>query len=186
MNTLRRPLGVALLIAFVAVVTLLGVHRLYPLGYSGSLREAAGENGLPASLVAAVVREESRFRPGAVSPKGALGLMQLMPSTAEWIAVSLGEDDFEIGDLLEPETNLRMGCWYLAHLVEVFDGSEIPAIAAYNGGVGRVAGWIGEDVWDGSAQHLEDIPTPETREFLRRVLASRRIYRGMFSLLRWE
>ena len=182
---MRRPQVIAavfLLVVLVCAVGFVGMREVYPVRYRRDLLAAAREHGLDPALVAAVVREESRFRPGAVSPMGAVGLMQLMPSTAQWVAHAREMEDFDLSQLPDPATNLGMGCWYLSHLIDVFGGSEITAIAAYNGGVSRVSGWLQAGTWHGTIDDLERIPTGETREFLRRVEASRRLYRMLY---RW-
>ncbi len=173
-------------VALIFVVVLSAVSVLYPVHYRDALLHAAAENDLDPALVAAVVREESRFRPDAMSSQGAMGLMQLMPETAQWI-VSVSEiADNSATALLDPQMNLHIGCWYLAHLLDIFGDSEVLAVAAYNGGTGRVLRWLQEGVWDGSLERLEEIPAGETREFLRRVTISHRVYRLKFSLRGWE
>ncbi len=186
LRRLRIAAAVALLLVLLGIVAFVGMREVYPVRYHRDLLAAAREHGLEPALVAAVVREESRFRPGAISPKGAVGLMQLMPSTAQWVAQAREMEDFDLTQLPDPATNLRMGCWYLSHLIDVFGGSEIMAIAAYNGGVSRVSGWLQTGAWAGTIDDLEMIPTAETREFLRRVEASRRIYRMLYRWSEWE
>lgn len=121
-------------------------------------------------LVKAVVWQESRGKPSAVSPKGATGLMQLMPATAKEIAAELGVKDY---DLKDPETNLAFGQHYLDKMLKQFDGDEKLALAAYNAGPGRVRSWInkwGAD-WDTiSAKLKEQGIYKETRNYVPSVL----------------
>ncbi|MFO7942636.1 MAG: lytic transglycosylase domain-containing protein [Bacillota bacterium] len=184
MRASRLALSVLCLLLIVALFA--GFFRLYPLRYFEEIRPAAARADLDLALVTALIREESRFRADAVSSQGAVGLMQLMPTTAHWVAGEMGLEEFETGELFEPGLNVKLGCWYLAHLIDIFAGEEIVALAAYNGGTGRVYGWLADETWDGSVENLEDIPTRETREFVRRVIASRRVYRLMSQVLRWE
>ena len=120
------------------------IDRLeYPLDYGGLVRKHAADNRLDAALVAAVIYEESRFRPRAVSRVGAMGLMQIQPVTGETIARKTGGADFRDSDLFDPEINIRYGTWYLRRLIDKY-GDERLALAAYNAGESTVDGWLGE------------------------------------------
>ena len=169
------------LVIFLLVGTLLVMTRVvFPFEYRAEIYREAEARELDAYLVAAVIREESRFRVSAETEKGAVGLSQLMPETAIWVAEEMDLTGFSLDRLYEPEINIAIGCWYLSHLVGVFDGSVPVALAAYNGGRGRVQKWMQQDIWDGSADKLNDIPTQETREFVKRVLLSYRYYRFIY------
>ncbi|MDN5348263.1 MAG: soluble lytic murein transglycosylase [Clostridia bacterium] len=152
---------------------------LYPLPYSQIIFSVARQSRLDPLLVAAVIRVESKFYPWAKSERGALGLMQLMPETARWVAEMQGLK-YEGEKLMEPEYNLKLGCWYLAHLRDEFGGDLVPALAAYNGGRGRIRTWLNEGIWDGSLDTLDRIPYAETREFVKRVIYDYRIYRLLY------
>lgn len=117
----------------------------YPLHYRDEITGYGRIYHLPPPLVAAVVYEESRFRVGTRSSAGAVGLMQLLPSTARGIAERTGGTRFRTSDLLSPDINLRYGCWYLAHLRERYAGRPNPtrlALAAYNAGQANVDTWV--------------------------------------------
>lgn len=94
----------------------------YPVYYRESIVRWSAAHGLDPWLVAAVVRVESNFRPLATSPRGARGLMQLLPETARWVSGRMGEERFFEDLLYDPETNVRLGTWYLADLLREFDG----------------------------------------------------------------
>lgn len=164
-------MGMFLLALFVTRVA-------FPLRHLDAICTAAADHGVSPHLVAAVVREESRFRTEAVSPRGARGLMQLMPDTAEWVASEMGLD-FVLEDLHDPAINVDMGTWYLSHLLDRFDSVPL-AVAAYNGGMARVSGWIRDGIWSGCPEEVDRIPAEETREFVRRVLNSHRVYRWLY------
>lgn len=138
----------------------------YPLAYVPEFTAAADRYGLDRRLVAAVICTESRFRPDAVSADGAVGLMQLLPSTAEWIAMRRGLE-FNEESLYDPETNMDYGCWLLSWLLERYNGSERNALIAYNAGVGRLDGWL-ETLADENGE-LAEIPYAETRNYVRRI-----------------
>jgi soluble lytic murein transglycosylase len=112
----------------------------YPRPYSTTVEAAATEFEVDPLLIWAVMREESRFDPEALSYAGARGLMQIMPSSQAWITEQLGEDTSP-GDAFVPEASIRMGAWFLHFLLDYFDGDLDLAIAAYNGGAGSVEGW---------------------------------------------
>lgn len=127
-------------------------------------------------LVAALIREESAFDSKAISTVGALGLMQLMPYTAEWVAKRAGLNPFSPDLLLDEATNVRLGAWYLQHLVEQFDGNIVLAVASYNAGPDAVGRWAKKGVGD-LDEFIESIPYNETRNFTKRVIRSYNEYR---------
>jgi len=138
------------------------------------------------ALIFAIVRQESAFDTGAVSPAGALGLMQLMPATASFMADKLSLP-FSIPRLtLDATYNLTLGRGYLEHLIEDFGGSYALAIAAYNAGPSRVRQWLAEygDPRGGDVDMvdwIETIPIDETRLYVQRVLENLQVYRGQES-----
>jgi soluble lytic murein transglycosylase len=136
-----------------------------PRGYEAIVRENARATGLAPGLVWALIQRESRFAPGAVSPVGAVGLMQLMPETARRIAQEMGDKDFDADRVREPEVNVRYGCRYLQGLLQRYGGRTGIAAAAYNAGEDAVDRWlrvrgdIAPDVF------VEEIPYKETRAY---------------------
>ena len=117
------------------------VQRIrYPLRYEAIVRGHARNYDLDPSLLAAVIYTESRFNADARSHAGAIGLMQLLPDTAQGIAVRTGGEKFVVGDLYVPELNVRYGAWYLRHLLDRY-GDERTALAAYHAGQGNVDQW---------------------------------------------
>ena len=139
---------------------------LYPLRYEEIVRGHARNYDLEPALLAAVIYQESRFRPHARSPSGAIGLMQLLPETAKGIALRTGGSRFEVRDLYDAEINVRYGSWYLRHLMNRY-GDERTALAAYNAGQTNVDRWRR----DGG-----EIEFAETREYVDRVLELRDAY----------
>src|SRR6187551_1185891 len=110
----------------------------YPLEYEHVIRAYAGERNLDPSLVAAVVYAESRFDPNVRSTAGAVGLMQVLPETGEFIAKSTGGTDFVEADLRDPDINVRYGTWLLEYLRTRYDGDVETALAAYHAGPANV------------------------------------------------
>ncbi len=156
-------------------------EMLYPFGWRAEVFQAAERVGLDPYLVAAVVREESSYHPGAVSRAGARGLMQLMPGTAQPMAEVRGWS-FRGGELLDdPAANIQMGSTFLARLMREFGDPRI-ALAAYNAGPRRARDWWKARKSDDVETWVEQIPFDETRHYVKRVTLSwdeyRRIYAG--------
>ncbi len=152
----------------------------YPYPYREIVREYASEKNLDHALVAGVILSESKFNFSARSHKGAMGLMQLMPETAKWIAQQIEDEDFTLAELEDPEINIRFGTWYLASLHREFDGNEVLMLAAYNAGRGNVKEWMEKYHWDMSFQDIEQIPFKETREYVAKVLKSKSKYQSLY------
>lgn len=148
-----------------------------PLRHEDTIRQQAAEKDLDPALIAGVIYAESRFRDGQTSSAGAEGLMQLTPATAKDIARRSGGTAFEVKDLATPQVNIAYGSWYLDHLLERYGGNEVLALAAYNGGQGNVDRWIVEARARDADLRVEDIPFPETRDYVTKVLAARDDYR---------
>jgi len=138
----------------------------YPLRYSEYVRVHAREHKLDPALMAAVIYQESKFRPSVESSSGAIGLMQLTPATARGIAIRTGGSAFRTSDLYNPEINIRYGAWYLDNLFAKYH-SERLVLAAYNAGQGNVDRWLA---------HGESIQFPETRAYVSRVEHLKQIY----------
>lgn len=178
----RLTTYVALLAALVGLISLGSrwlVLQLYPLHYRSIIFERAAEVGLDPYLVAAVIRSESHFKPDATSRQGARGLMQVMPDTGQWVADQL-RLPYSPDMLYDPDYNIRLGSWYLAHLSEQFDGEIVLALAAYNGGHGNVTKWLQERQWTGEHHTLEQIPFAETRTYVANVMRDFGRYRIIY------
>ena len=154
----------AVILAVIASISGYNVGRqaVYPVAYSDYIVKYAHKNGLDPFLVMAVIKQESNFVPDAASDY-AHGLMQITPETAEWNAAAMGLTNY---DYLEPETNIEIGCHYLAYLIDTY-GNIDTALAAYNGGMGNVDKWLTHYSADGVA--LDYIPFGETRAYVEKV-----------------
>ena len=148
----------------------------FPISHEPQFRRAALKSALPVPLLIAIARQESALESNARSSADARGLMQLLPSTARLVARRAGLDTPSASDLYDPSTNIRLGSYHLAWLIERYDGQTPLAIAAYNAGEHRVDRWIKDadgmpfDVW------IERIPFRETRNYAKNVLAFRHVY----------
>lgn len=141
----------------------------YPVEYEELIRRYAAENGLPPAYVAAVILAESSYRPEAVSQVNAQGLMQILPSTAEWIAGKFDETYVE-GSLFDPETNIRYGCWYLGFLMRRYDGDMRCSSAAYHAGQGTVDRWLADPQYSSDGRTLDQMASDVTGTYVNRVL----------------
>ena len=144
-----------------------------PLRHDDIIRQQAAEKGVPADLIAAVIYEESKFE-DQTSTAGARGLMQITPDTADTIENLSGGETFVYDDLADPELNIRYGTFYLAYLLDKYDGDVVAALAAYNAGEGNA------DEWGGAGMKIDDIEFPETYDYVQDVLDRRDQYRQKY------
>ena len=147
----------------------------YPMVYLPIIRAHAG-SAVDPYLVAAIIREESQYDPRAISRVGAVGLMQVMPVTAQQVAKKQGFPDVGRDDLFDQDTNIRVGARYVEQLLQQFNGNIIRTVAAYNAGPQAVAGWIAKSNGRDPDEWVELIPYQETRQYVKRVLRSYREY----------
>ena len=152
----------------------------YPRPYSATVEAAAAEYDVDPLLIWAIMRQESRFDPEALSYVGARGLMQVMPSTQEWIAEQMAET-IPPGDAFTPEASIRMGTWFLRFLLDYFEGDLELAIAAYNGGAGSVDIWQADPLVSDRDDLLRWIGFGETREYLGHVSLNYRVYQALYA-----
>ncbi len=154
--------------------------KVCPRHFSDIVIEECEESGLDPNLFFSLMRQESLFEPEAVSWAGAHGLSQIMPSTGRGIARRLGVRGFRTNHLLRPETNVRFGTYYLAGLIEDFDGDILRALAAYNGGPDNAERWWGYGGGRDSDVFVEDIGFSETNDYVRIVYRYYGIYREIY------
>lgn len=146
-----------------------------PLKHEDIIRQQAADKDLDPALVAAVIYAESRFR-DATSHAGARGLMQITPQTAQEIARRSGGTAFVQEDLATPQVNISYGTWYLRWLSDRYGGNDALTLAAYNAGTGNVDKWIARD----PGLRTDEIPFPETRHYVDKVLSAREDYRSTY------
>jgi soluble lytic murein transglycosylase len=184
----RRYIAAAIFAGAIAVLVVMAVrvgpHAVkeltLPLKHEDIIRQQAAEKGLDPALIAAVIYQESKFR-DRTSSAGAKGMMQLLPSTAEFIAHKSGGTQFELQDLATPQINIAYGSWYLRYLIGRYDGNQVLAIAAYNAGEDNVDRWVSKAGGPSSFNAQSDIPFPETRAYVQGVLSKRKAYRKNYA-----
>ena len=186
----RRRTMLAVLASALVVLIALGawalIHRggaplfdRYPMRYEAEVRQAAAEFSLDPAYVASVALAESSFDAEAVSSVGAIGLMQIMPSTGEWIAGKLDEA-FDAQRLYEPSVNLRYGCWYLRFLLDRYDGDMRTASTAYHQGQGRVDEWLQDPEYSEDGKTLSVISSSVTDTYVNRIMENYAHYQELY------
>lgn len=179
----RLAIGAAAVSAVIVAGVLLGVVGIVergieeltlPLKHEDIIRQQSREKGVDAALIAAVIYSESKFS-DRESSAGARGLMQITPEAANEIERHSGGTTFKVGDLSNPEINIRYGTFLLRELLDRYDGDVVAALAAYNAGPGNV------DNWGGSDLTIDEIPYPETRAYVEEVLSKQRAYRDKYA-----
>ena len=137
----------------------------------------AAANGLDPAYVAAIIKRESDYDPRAVSRKGAMGLMQFMPDTFEWVAPNCGISKSDTQAIYEPENAIKMGCYLLRYIIRQL-GSDDPVLVAcaYHAGWGNVKGWVDKYSANGKTLALSEIPMDDTRYYAGKVLNAYAIY----------
>jgi len=152
---------------------------LFPEAYWATIKSEAEKNSLDPYMVAALIRQETEFNPGAISNKSAYGLMQLLPSVGKSMAKEEGIHHFTANDLLDPSTNIRLGTRYLRQTLEKFNSQPEYTFAAYNAGDGRVTDWQSIGNYKGMDEFVESIPFTETREYVQAIIRNEQIYREL-------
>lgn len=158
------------------------IDRHYPLVYRSLIEKYAEEYNLSPAYVSAIIRNESSFDPKAESGAGARGLMQLMPDTAEWIARKLQVSGYAFERMLDPESNIRFGCWYLNYLSRLFRGDPVAVTAAYHAGQGQVKIWLSDPALseDGYTITLPSLPEGPTKNYVGKVTRDYGIYQEKY------
>ena len=152
---------------------------LFPENYWPIIKEYSAQNGLDPYMVASLIRQESEFNPGAISYANAWGLMQLLPSVGRDLARHEGIRHFDTRDLLDPATNIHLGCIYLRQMLDKFGGRAEYAFAAYNAGDNRVEDWQSAGQFHDMDVFVESIPFTQTRDYVQAIMRNESIYRAL-------
>ncbi len=146
--------------------------KTYPIEYKEEVLFACEKFEVAPEVVFSLIKVESNFNPYAVSGKGAIGLMQIMPATAEFIAQKLSVTSY---DLFNPQTNILFGVWYIKYLILRFEDLSV-AVCAYNAGEGTVRIWLKKTEFSTDGKRLNIIPYPETEQYLKNFEKSLKNY----------
>lgn len=165
---------IILLIIVVMSINTLTIKILYKKEYSEYVSKYSQEYNVDENLIYALIKAESNFQADAVSNKNALGLMQLMPSTAEEVA-NKNKIELTGENILEPDVNINIGTKYISTLLEKYECVEV-ALAAYNAGIGNVDKWIESGIIKSDGSDIENIPFKETNTYVRKIMRDYKIY----------
>jgi soluble lytic murein transglycosylase len=179
-KSLRFFFILAVVLAVVIFILSSGLKMVYPLKFKEYVLKYSFQNNIDPYLVFAIIKAESGFNPKAVSRKNARGLMQISEKTAIWGAKSLKLENFDDESLFDPETNIRIGCWYIATLMKEFENDIDLVITAYNGGSGNVNDWLRDKSYSGSGTKLDKIPFRETELFVKKVKNYHYVYLKLY------
>lgn len=178
LRALKRALPYAAT-ASIKSIPLVYWRILFPEPYWDTIKAESAKNGLDPYLVASLIRQESEFNPSVVSYANAWGLMQLLPSVGRAMARQEGITHFATYQLLNPETNIRLGTRYLKQMLNRFGGVQEYALAAYNAGDNRVADWEAAGPYHGMDEFVESIPFTQTREYVEAILRNVETYKDI-------
>ena len=182
MRIKKRFAGFLLLV--ICCILLLNIRSLgqlfFPVKYAEYINQYAVRYAVDPYLVMGIIKTESNFDETAVSHKNASGLMQIIEPTALWLAEKMELSDFTYEDITTPALNIEMGCYYMAYLLDLYDGNTETALAAYNAGAGNVNNWLADSTCSTDGKNLCYIPFPETRRYVNRVVVNRNIYTFLY------
>ncbi|HXO09865.1 MAG TPA: lytic transglycosylase domain-containing protein [Solirubrobacteraceae bacterium] len=184
----RRTVLALVVVALVVVAAVMvlplarkAVNELgLPLRYQSVITTQAAEKHLDPAFIAAVIYAETKFDP-RTSSAGAVGPMQILPETAQFLARKSGATTFKTSDLSDPAVNIAYGSYLLRYLLDHYHGNKVDAVAAYNAGPANVDKWVAQARANGHALRAHDIPFPETRAYVERVLQAQKDYRRTYA-----
>lgn len=182
--------SLALLLALLLLITIFRLpvvwQWLYPIYYPNIIQNNAVKFEHDPNLLLAIIQTESKFSGDETSKKGAIGLMQIMSDTADWILEKGDYPNSYRENLHNPAINVELGSWYLRYLSDVYNNDLIVVLAAYNAGPGTVNRWLMSKQWDGSLSSLSQVPYGETRHFIQRVLYTYERYSKVYNTQYWQ
>lgn len=175
------------LILLLAIIMAIGIgsryvikEKFFPYKYQEYVDKYSSEYNLDPLLVLAVIKTESKFDDDAHSHKNAVGLMQITIETGEWAAKEMGYSTFSKEDLYDEEYNIKMGCWYLRRLNDIFDKDKDLTIAAYNAGPTNVQSWLINEKYSSDGKSIDYIPFGETKKYVDKVNTYYNIYQYLY------
>ena len=184
-----KKILISIAILIIIFVLLFGVvkiqniilKKIYPIKYSEYVEKYAKEYEVDEVLLYSIIKAESNFNPNVVSSSGAIGLMQLMDSTAEELANKLDLTFSKKSSLYNPELNIKLGTKYFSDLLKEYKGNTLLALTAYNAGKGNVKKWIEQGIIQEDASDIENIPYKETNNYVRKIVRDYKIYRELYN-----
>ncbi len=180
----KKIIKIPIIILIIILVFNISIHLVrgfFPAKYVDEIKKYSEEYSVDPYLVMAVIKAESNYQKEAVSNKDACGLMQITPSTAKWLAEKAGISDFEDEDIYSPEINIKLGCYYLSYLYDMYADTKC-MLAAYNAGNGTVDKWLSDFNYSTDGKTLEKIPYKETEQYINKVNNYTKIYRILYQV----
>lgn len=156
-------------------------EKFFPYKYQEYVDMYSKEYNLDPLFVLSVMKTESKFDDNAHSHKNAVGLMQITVETGEWAANEMGYTTFSKDDLYDEQYNIRMGCWYLRWLGDMFDNDRDLMVAAYNAGPTNVQNWLKDKNYSSNGKNIEYIPFGETKKYVDKVNTYYSVYEYLYS-----
>ncbi len=151
------------------------INYIFPIKYESILEKYIQKYDLEKELVFAVINTESRFDKNAVSNKGAIGIMQIMPDTGQWLSEKMGFEEFKPSDLYNIEKNVDIGCFYLSYLIDKFKDEKL-ALCAYNAGATNVYRWLDNEEYSLNG-NIHTIPFKETEKYIKKINFYKKVYK---------
>lgn len=181
MKFLRKIIFILIFLAAIVVGTKYVIKEVFfPYKYQEYVDKYALEYNLNPLFVLSVMKTESNFDENAHSHQNAVGLMQITVDTGEWAAKEMGFSSFSKDDLYNEEYNIRMGCWYLRKLSDMFNDDLDLMVAAYNAGPTNVNKWLQDNEFSKDGKQLHYIPFNETKKYVDRVNAYYNVYKYLY------
>ncbi|MDR0617690.1 MAG: lytic transglycosylase domain-containing protein [Endomicrobium sp.] len=165
---------IVVLITIFSILQVLGLFEKNPYDYY--IQEYSNSFNVDPILIKAIMKKESNLNVNAISSKGAVGLMQLMPKTAREISKQLKVPNFSISSLKEPKTNIMFGVYYVSKLLNYYNNNLILALSAYNAGIGNVDKWYNKQKTDFK---IKDIPFNETKNYVKSIIFTYKVYKSL-------
>ncbi len=175
----RRVFFIAVILIVIILILDNVAMSIYPVKYKNLVSKYSELYELDPYLVFSIIKVESSFIPDAVSSKNARGLMQITEKTGNWGAEQLKLTNYSSNELFEPETNIKIGCWYLSVLYNEFGSTDL-VLAAYNGGSGNVSKWLKDTNFSQDGKSLSRIPFKETDKYVKKVKNCYEIYKRLY------
>lgn len=172
---------ITILIIIILIIIKAGsiAKYIFPFNHGESIAKYSMKYGVDPILVSAVIKAESNFDIEARSRKNAYGLMQITPDTARWVADQMEMNNFSLDLLMDSDTNIKMGCWYLSNLQKEFKTTKL-VLAAYNAGRGNVQKWLKDPQYSKDGENLSKVPFKETEVYLIKVELYYKIYKFLY------
>ena len=156
------------------------LKKMYPIDYSEFVYKYSEQYNVDPLLIFSLIKAESNFNETVISSSKAMGLMQLMDSTAQQVAKNINIEYNNDTTLYNPEDNIQIGIKYLSELMEYYNQNYILALAAYNAGIGNVNNWINKGIINEDGSNAENIPFKETNNYVRKILNYYKIYQKLY------